>query len=229
MSAGVQPGALYVVSTPIGNLGDITLRAIQILGQVDFVICEDTRHSGKLLAHLKIKKPLRSFHDHTPDRQVRSLAEELKGGSCAAFVTDAGTPLISDPGFKLLREAFRLGVRVEAIPGPSAFVNALVLSGLPTHEFTFLGYLAQKVKKRNETLQRLASEQRTLIFYESPYRVVATLEAMLEFFGDREASVSREMTKKFEETIRGKLSELVARLKDRKIVGEWTIVVDRHR
>lgn len=218
-------GVLYLISTPIGNLGDITLRAIEILRAVDFVICEDTRRSGILLKHLGIKKPFRSYHDHTPKETEEALVRELQEGGQAAYLTDSGTPLISDPGFGLVRAAIRAGIRIEAIPGPSAFVNALVLSGLPVHAFTFVGYLPPKQKAREDVLGRIANERRTLIFYESPHRLLNALEDMLHIFGDRKASVSREMTKKFEETKRGTISEILDYFSAKKVIGELTIVV----
>ena len=218
-------GVLYLIATPIGNLGDITLRSIEVLRAVDFIICEDTRRSGMLLKHFGIKKPLRSYHDHTPKEREEALVRELKDGMQAAYLTDAGTPLISDPGFGLVRAAVEVGVRIEAIPGPSAFVNALVLSGLPTHAFTFAGYLPQKQKGRQDSLRALANEPRTLIFYESPHRLLKTLEDMLHILGDRKASVSREMTKKFEETARGTILEILEHFRKGKILGEFVIVV----
>jgi len=218
-------GVLYLVATPIGNLGDITFRAVEILREVDFVICEDSRRSGMLLKHLEIKKPLRTYHDHSSEGKQESLVRELKEGARAAYITDAGTPLISDPGFSLVRDSIEAGIRIESIPGPAAFVNALIVSGLPSHAFTFLAYLPQKEKARQDALRELADEKRTLIFYESPYRILKTLKNMLDIFGDREASVSREMTKKFEETVRGKLSEILNYFEKKKILGEWVIVM----
>ncbi|MBI4368364.1 MAG: 16S rRNA (cytidine(1402)-2'-O)-methyltransferase [Candidatus Omnitrophica bacterium] len=218
-------GILYLVATPIGNLGDMTFRAVEVLKAVDFILCEDTRRSGVLLKHFEIKKPLRSFHDHTSETKRQTIVSELMSGTSAAIVSDAGTPLISDPGFDLVRDTIRAGVRVETIPGPSAFVSALVLSGLPVHAFTFAGYLPPKEKAKREALARLAGEPRTLIFYESPHRLLKTLKAMREVLGDRKASVSRELTKKFEETVRGKLSEIFHCFEKRKILGEWTIVI----
>lgn len=220
-----QAGILYLVATPIGNLSDLTFRAVQVLREVDFVICEDSRRSGMLLKHLEIKKPFRTYHDHTPTAKQDSIVEELKQGRKAALMTDAGTPLISDPGFSLVRRAIQAGIRIEGIPGPSAFVNALVVSGLPSHAFIFLGYLPQKDKARKEALQDLAEEEKTLIFYESPYRILKTLRDMLDIFGDRAASVSREMTKKFEETVRGTLSEILDHFAKKKVLGEFVIVV----
>ena len=218
-------GVLYLVATPIGNLSDITFRAAQILREVDFVICEDSRRSGMLLKHLDIKKPLRTYHDHTSKAKEDSLVRELKEGAQAAYITDAGTPLISDPGFSLVRDLIQTGIRIESIPGPTAFVNALIVSGLPAHAFTFVGYLPQKDKARQDALRELSEEKRTLIFYESPYRILKTLKNMLDILGDREASVSREMTKKFEETVRGTFSRVLNYFEKKKILGEWVIVV----
>ncbi len=218
-------GILYLVATPIGNLGDITFRAVEILRHVDFVICEDSRRSGLLLKHLDIKKPFRTFHEHTSQSKKDSILEELKEGRNAALITDAGTPLISDPGFDLVRDAVGAGIQVQSIPGPTAFVSALILSALPSHAFTFLGYLPQKEKARRDALKAATNEERTLIFYESPYRVQKTLKDMLDILGDRNVSISREMTKKFEETIRGKLSEVIHRLTEKKILGEWVVIV----
>ncbi|MBI4358504.1 MAG: 16S rRNA (cytidine(1402)-2'-O)-methyltransferase [Candidatus Omnitrophica bacterium] len=225
----ISNSALYLVATPIGNLNDVAPRAVDTLRQVDFVICEDSRRSGMLLKHLGIKKPFRVVHEHTAKGKEKLLIREIKSGRSAALITDAGTPLISDPGFELVREAIQEGIHVESIPGPTAFVNALIVSGLPTHSFTFIGYLPQKDKKRRDALQSLAEESRTLIFYESPYRVLKTLKDMLDIFGDRKASVSREMTKKFEETVRGSISEILAQVKGKKVLGEYTIVVAGNR
>lgn len=217
-------GTLYLVATPIGNLGDITLRAIDILRQVDFVICEDSRRSGLLLKHLEIKKPFKTLHEHTSEAKKSWMLDTLKNGQQAALITDAGTPLISDPGFDLVRDAIKAGILVESIPGPTAFVSGLILSGLPCHSFSFFGYLPQKEKARQNVLRELAGEPRTLIFYESPYRIMKTLKDMLDVLGDRDISLSRELTKKFEETIRGKISESITFLNDKKILGEWVIV-----
>ena len=178
-----------------------------------------------LLKYLEIKKPLRVFHDHTSKAKLDSLIQELKAGARAAYITDAGTPLVSDPGFSLVQAALKADISFEAIPGPAAFVTALIISGLPTHAFTFVGYLPQKEKARRDALQGLEGEGRTLIFYESPYRVLKTLKNMLDIFGDRRASVSRELTKKFEETVRGTFSEILAYFEKKKILGEWVIVV----
>jgi 16S rRNA (cytidine1402-2'-O)-methyltransferase len=218
-------GTLYVVATPIGNLADITYRAVDTLRKVDFVICENSRHSGILLTHFEIKKPFRVVNDHTSKSRQEALIGELENGSSAALISDAGTPLISDPGFPLVREALRLGIRVEGVPGPAAFTNALVTSGLPVNEFTFVGYLPQKEKKRRDKLAVLETEPRTLIFYESPYRIEKSLKDVLDMLGDREIYVTREMTKKFEEMFRGPVSEVLEAIKKRKILGEFTVVV----
>ena len=219
-------GILYLVATPIGNLGDITLRAIEMLKRVDFVICEDSRHSGLLMKHLGLRKKFRTLHEQTRFEKQKSIVEELKNGSSAALISDAGTPLISDPGFELVREAIRSGIKIETVPGPSAFVSALILSGLPSHRFTFIGYLPQKEKARRDALGELAGTPNTLIFYESPYRLLKALKAMIEVLGDRKASVSRELTKKFEETVRGTLSEIRSYFEAKKILGEYVIVVE---
>ena len=225
----MRSGILYLVATPIGNLEDITSRAVRILGEVDFVLCEDSRRSGLLLKRLEIKKPLRSFHDHTSVAKKKVIIEELKSGANAALISDAGTPLISDPGFDLVRDAIDADIRVESIPGPCALINALVVSSLPVHAFTFMGYLPQKEKARRDVLSELVREERTLIFYESPYRILRSLKDMLDVFGERRISVSREMTKKFEETIRGRISEVLGGLDEKKILGEYVIVVEGKR
>ncbi len=218
-------GVLYLVATPIGNLEDITLRAIRILREVDFVICEDSRRSGMLLKHLEIKKPFRGCHDHTAESKLEEILGELEAGKVAALVSDAGTPLVSDPGFPLVRQALQRGIKVEAVPGPCALVNALIVSGLPMHAFTFRGYLPQKDKARRDALERLKNGANTLIFYESPYRILKCLKDLLEILGDRQISVSREMTKKFEETVRGPVSEVIAAVGEKEALGEYTVVV----
>lgn len=219
------PGVLYLVATPIGNLEDITLRALRILREVDFVICEDSRRSGMLLKHFEIKKPFRSCHDHTAEPKLQEILEELEAGQSAALVSDAGTPLVSDPGFPLVRRAIQRGIKVEAIPGPCALVNALIVSGLPMHAFSFRGYLPQKDKARRDALDRLKDEPNTFIFYESPYRILKCLKDLLEILGDRQISVSREMTKKFEETVRGPVSEVLTAFDGKETLGEFTVVV----
>ncbi len=218
-------GKLYLIPTPIGNLEDITLRAIRLLKEVDYILAEDTRTSAKLLQHYNISTPLRSYHMHNEHKLTEKLVEELQQGRQLALITDAGTPAISDPGFLLSREAIKGGIAVETLPGATAFVPALVNSGLPAHNFAFEGFLPVK-KGRKTRLEELASEKRTLIFYESPYRVVKTLADLAAAFGpDRQASVSREISKKFEETSRGSLEELAEHFKKNSPKGEFVICV----
>jgi 16S rRNA (cytidine1402-2'-O)-methyltransferase len=222
---------LYLVATPIGHLKDITLRALEVLKAAEVIVCEDTRRTGQLLKHHGIvgkdgvTPPLLSFHEHSGPGRVREILSLLKEGKEVALVSDGGMPLISDPGFPLVREAAREGIRVEAIPGPSAVVTALAASGLPTEHFTFWGFLPAKSARRKKELKELRDREETLVFFESPYRVLATLQDMLEIFGDREASLCRELTKKFEEIVRGDLRELVARFEGKKILGEIVLVV----
>ena len=217
---------LYLVPTPIGNLGDITLRAIEVLKEVDLVLAEDTRKSGFLLKHFQISKPVHSHHKFNEHRTIESLVQRLMGGTSIALVTDAGTPGISDPGFLLVRACIEQGVAVESLPGPTAFVPALVNSGLPCEKFVFEGFLPQK-KGRQKRLTELAAETRTMVLYESPYRLVKTLSQMAEHFGpDRKGSVSRELTKVHEETIRGTLEELALHYSQGTVKGEIVIVVE---
>jgi 16S rRNA (cytidine1402-2'-O)-methyltransferase len=221
--------ALVLVPTPIGNLDDITLRAIRVLHEVDAVVAEDTRVTGRLLQHLGITRPLISFHTHNEHRLVEQLAARLVRGERFALVSDAGTPAISDPGFLLVREALRQGVSVECLPGPTAFVPALVNSGLPCDRFVFEGFLPVK-KGRQTRLKELAEEPRTLVLYESPHRVLRTLKELRELLGsERPASVSREISKMHEETVRGSLEELVAHFTLREPRGEFVIVVGGRR
>jgi 16S rRNA (cytidine1402-2'-O)-methyltransferase len=216
---------LYLVPTPIGNLDDITLRAIKILQTADVILAEDTRTSGVLLRHLGISKPLQSYHIFNEHQTVQRVVEQVKSGKTLALISDAGTPGISDPGFLLVRECIRQGVRVECLPGPTAFVPALVNSGLPNDRFTFEGFLPHK-KGRQTRLSQLVAEERTMIFYESPHRLLKTLGQFAEVLGaDRPASVSRELTKLFEETARGSLSELIAYFAEKPIKGEIVICV----
>ncbi len=216
---------LYLVPTPIGNLEDMTLRAIRVLKQVDKILAEDTRKTGILLKHLEISKPLQSYHIFNEHQQVTKIVERLIAGETLALVSDAGTPAISDPGFLLVREALQAGVLLECLPGPTAFVPALVKSGLPCDKFVFEGFLPHK-KGRKTRFEFLATETRTMIFYESPHRLLKTLEQMSVYFGsDRPASVSRELTKMYEETINGTLAECVAHFAEQKIKGEIVLVV----
>ena len=217
--------ALYLVPTPIGNLGDITLRALEILKSVDVILAEDTRTSGFLLKHYQIHKPLQSFHTFNEHKMVNGLIDRLKNGETMALVSDAGTPGISDPGFLIARACLQAGIKIECLPGSTAFVPALIKSGLPADRFCFEGFLPQK-KGRQTLLKKLAEEERTMIFYESPFRLVKTLEQFKEYFGEaRQASVSRELTKMFEETVNGTLTELVDHFKEKDVKGEIVIVV----
>ncbi|MER3524690.1 MAG: 16S rRNA (cytidine(1402)-2'-O)-methyltransferase [Ignavibacteria bacterium] len=225
MSEAIQPGTLYVVSTPIGNLEDITLRAIKILGGVDLIAAEDTRTTKVLLDHLAITKPLMSYYAHNEARRVPELVERLKQGASVAVVTDAGTPGISDPSFLLVRAAVNADLRVVPVPGASALLAALVVSGLPCDRFAFEGFLPVK-KGRKTKLQTLKHESRTMIFYESPFRIERTLRDMYEHWGDRRVAVARELTKKFEEMQRGMLSEVLERLRASTPRGEYVIVIE---
>ena len=216
---------LYLVPTPIGNLEDITLRAINVLKTVDVVLAEDTRTSGYLLKHLGIGKPMQSYHIHNEHQTITRLTERLLKGETMALISDAGTPAISDPGFLLVRECIKLGIAVECLPGPTAFVPALVNSGLPADRFTFEGFLPHK-KGRQTRLKELTEETRTMIFYESPHRLLKSLEQFSEHFGDgRPASVSRELTKLYEENVRGTLREIIAYFAEKTVKGEIVIVV----
>ena len=216
---------LFIVPTPIGNLEDITLRALRILKECDLLLAEDTRTSGFLLKHFGIEKKIFSHHQHNEHRTVEDLVHRIETGQNIALVSDAGTPGISDPGFLLVRECIRKGMAVECLPGPVAFIPALIQSGLPCDRFCFEGFLPQK-KGRQTRLKELAQEARTMVFYESPFRLVKTLEQFSEVFGnDRPASVSRELTKLFEENRRGTLSELSAYFKEKTVKGEIVMVV----
>ncbi len=216
---------LYIVPTPIGNLDDITLRAINVLREVDFILAEDTRTSSVLLRHLGIEKRLYAHHKFNEHATVAAVAAEIAAGRNAALISDAGTPGISDPGFLLVRTCVEEGLEVETLPGATALIPALVQSGFPCDRFCFEGFLPQK-KGRMKHLQTLADEERTMIFYESPYRVVKCLEQFAETFGaDRRISVSRELTKKFEQTLRGTVAELLEYFRTTEPKGEFVIVV----
>lgn len=216
---------LYVVPTPIGNLDDITMRAVKVLQQVDLILAEDTRTTSVLLKHLGIEKPLRSHHKFNEHATVGMLAETIASGRDVALVSDAGTPGISDPGFLLVRTCVENGIEVETLPGATAFVPALVQSGLPCDRFCFEGFLPQK-KGRHKRLEELSGETRTIIFYESPFRVVKCLEQLAETFGgERRVSVSREISKKFEQTVRGTLSEVAEYFRVHEPKGEFVIVL----
>ena len=216
---------LYLVPTPLGNLKDITLRSLEVLNLVDLILCEDTRTSSKLLQHYNIQKPLTPYHQHNEHKIVSHLVDQLEAGKTMALITDAGTPGISDPAFLLVRECIKRNIRVECLPGAAAFVPALVNSGLPTNRFVFEGFIPIK-KGRQTLLKQLATEERTMIFYESPMRLVKTLEDMAQYFGeDRNCSVARELTKLFEENKRGSLKEVAEYFKSKSVKGEIVLVV----
>jgi 16S rRNA (cytidine1402-2'-O)-methyltransferase len=216
---------LYLIPTPIGNLKDITLRSLEILKEVDLILAEDTRTSSKLLNHYQITKPLSPYHQHNEHKVLQHLISQLIEGKSMAVITDAGTPGISDPAFLLVRECIKAGVKVECLPGATAFVPALVNSGIPTNRFCFEGFLPIK-KGRQTLLKQLAEEERTMVFYESPMRLVKTLEEFITYFGeDRQCSVSRELTKMFEENKNGTLKEVSEYFKQKTVKGEIVIVV----
>lgn len=216
---------LYLVATPIGNLGDITLRALDILREVDFVASEDTRKTGLLLKHFNISKPQIAFHEHNEQQAGERIESLLKQGKAVALVTNAGTPGISDPGFTLVRRAIQAKLDVTMIPGASAFVMALVLSGLPVHSFTFRGFAPRKSVGRCKFFAIDKEAPHTLIYYESPYRLEAFLRDALTIFGDREAAIANDLTKKFEKIQRGTLSSLLATVTQSKAKGEYIIVI----
>jgi 16S rRNA (cytidine1402-2'-O)-methyltransferase len=216
---------LYLVPTPIGNLKDITLRALEVLKEMDLILAEDTRTTSHLLNHYNITKPLSPYHQHNEHKVLQHLVNQLLEGKKMAVVTDAGTPGISDPAFLLVRECIKVGIPVECLPGATAFVPALVNSGIPTNRFCFEGFLPLK-KGRQTLLKQLAEEERTMIFYESPMRLVKTLEEFITYFGEnRICSVSRELTKLFEENKRGTLREVADYFKEKPVKGEIVIVV----
>jgi 16S rRNA (cytidine1402-2'-O)-methyltransferase len=217
---------LYLVPSPIGNLQDITLRALEVLKSVDVILAEDTRNSSRLLNHFQIQKPLTPYHQHNEHKVLQHLVDQLVAGKNMAVLTDAGTPGISDPAFLLVRECIRNNVKVETLPGATAFVPALVNSGLPIQRFCFEGFLPLK-KGRQTLLKKLVTEERTMVFYESPMRLVKTLEELAVWLGaDRQASVSRELTKLFEENKRGSLAELATYFSSKTVKGEIVLVVE---
>lgn len=215
-------GKLYVVSTPIGNLGDITLRALEALKSVDVIACEDTRHTLQLLNHFEIKKPLVSYHQHSKDSKVEQIISSILEGKTVAIVTDAGTPGVSDPGEFLIRAALENKIEIEPIPGVSAAITALSISGLPTDEFVFIGFLPHK-KGRQTKLKELTEINRTIILYESPFRIIKLLNELIEYVGDRNVAVCRELTKKFETTYRGKISEVLPEIREK---GEFVVIIE---
>jgi 16S rRNA (cytidine1402-2'-O)-methyltransferase len=223
-------GTLYLVATPIGNLADITHRALQVLKDVDLIACEDTRHTSKLLNHYGITTKTISYHEHNEQQRATHLIEQLREGSNIAVVSDAGTPSISDPGFRLVRAAIENDINVVPVPGPSALITALIATGLPTDEFFFAGFLPSRPNARRARLSELQSVPGTLIFYEAPHRLAATLKDALEVLGERQAVVARELTKLHEEIRRGRLSELAADYADKNndVRGEIVVLIDRN-
>lgn len=220
-------GILYLVATPIGNLKDISLRALEVLGSVDLIACEDTRHTRKLLTHFEISTKLVSYHEHNEKERAGELGKALEKGRSIAVVSDAGTPGINDPGFRLVQTAIEIGARVEPVPGATAFVSALVASGLPTDSLFFGGFLPAKRSERQKRLQELADVPATLIFYEAPHRLGRSLADCSHILGDRPAVIAREITKLHEEFIRGTLSELAGKFSDANIKGEIVLLIDR--
>jgi 16S rRNA (cytidine1402-2'-O)-methyltransferase len=216
---------LYLVATPIGNLGDISLRALETLRAVDFVASEDTRKTGLLLKHFEIKKPQISFHEYNELKALPKILDLLASGKQVALVTNAGSPAVSDPGFILVRSAVEAGYPITAIPGPTALITALILSGLPVHSFTFRGFPPRKPNARKRFFEVDLASPHTLIFYESPYRLVACLRDALAVYGNRRAAVANDLTKMFEEVFRGTLEECIAHLDGGDLRGEYTIVV----
>jgi 16S rRNA (cytidine1402-2'-O)-methyltransferase len=218
-------GTLYIVSTPIGNLEDITLRALRILKEVDLIAAEDTRHTGLLLKHFGIQTPLTSYFQGNELKKKEFILFQLRQGHRVALVSDAGTPGISDPGFRLIQTAIANQIPIVPIPGPSAVITALSVSGLPTDAFLFRGFLPHKSKKKRDLLNELKEVRETLVFYESPHRILETLEDILEILGDREMVLTRELTKIYEEILRGKVSEIQTQIRERQLKGEITLVI----
>lgn len=217
---------LFIVPTPIGNLEDMTFRAVKVLKEADLILAEDTRTSAFLMKHFEIKTPMQSHHKFNEHKTIDNIVQSIKNGQTVALISDAGTPAISDPGFLLVRQCVENGIDVECLPGATALVPALVNSGLPNDRFCFEGFLPQK-KGRKSRLEQLSAETRTMVFYESPYRILKTLVQFLEIFGEeRKASVSREISKIHEETIRGSLAQLVAHFTEKTPKGEFVIVVE---
>ncbi len=219
-------GMLYFVPTPVGNLEDMTFRAIKVLKEVDYILCEDTRTSGVLLKHYEISKPLRSYHLHNEHHATEKIIEDLKNGQNIALITDAGTPGISDPGYLLAKAGADADIEMICLPGATALIPALVVSGLPNNEFLFAGFLPQK-KGRQTKLKQLAEEKRTVVLYESPHKINTTLEQIKEFFGkETKVSLSREISKKFEETKRGSIGELIEFSQSKTLKGEIVLIIN---
>jgi 16S rRNA (cytidine1402-2'-O)-methyltransferase len=224
-SESTPPGVLYIVATPIGNLEDITFRAVRILREADLIAAEDTRHSRKLLTHFGISRPITSYFDHNKAFKGNFILEKLRQGLSVALISDAGTPCISDPGFQLVRDAVAEGIPVVPVPGPSAVIATLSAAGLPTDRFAFEGFLPNRQGKRRERLLSLKGEERVLVFYEAPSRLAAALSDLLEVMGDREVVIARELTKIYEEFIRGRAGDVLESLIGRQIKGEVVLLV----
>lgn len=224
-----RPGTLYVVATPIGNLADLGARALEVLKRVDLIACEDTRRTRILAAHYGIRTPVESYHAHSGPRKLQAIVAHLAGGRSVALVTDSGTPLVSDPGAALVSEAVAQGIEVTPVPGPSACVAALAVSGFGADRFVFEGFLPRKPGARRRAIEALREEERTLVFYEAPHRLIESLEALRDVLGDRRACVARELTKKFEEKFYGRLSQVLERLGSRGARGEFVIVLEGWR
>ena len=222
-------GVLYLVATPIGNLGDMTARAVEILKNMDLIVCEDTRHSRVLLDHYGIHKPLTSYFDFSEKKRAPGILGKIKNGSKVALISDAGTPGIADPGFRLITGAIEEGIKIEALPGASAFLTALVISGLPTDRFAFEGFFPVKAGQKKNKLLSLKKEDRTLIFYESPHRLLKTLGLIQETLGDIRIVVARELTKKFEEVIRDKVSNIISHFSNKKVLGEFVVLFNLNK
>jgi len=219
-------GKLFLIPTPIGNMEDITLRAIRTLREADLILAEDTRTSGKLLKHYDIQTPMQSYHQHNEHQKTEPYAQQISEGKIIALITDAGTPGISDPGYMLAKACIEQHLAVECLPGATAFVPALVVSGLPPHEFLFVGFLPQK-KGRQTKLKELSEEKRTLILYESPHKILSTLEQIVEIFGaERKISLSRELSKMYEETLRGTAGEVAQQCKEHPLKGEIVLLIE---
>jgi len=222
-----MPGTLYLVATPIGNLKDISFRAVDVLSTVDLIACEDTRHSGKLLREFGIETPLLSYHEHNEEDRAQEIAGVLTTGKSVAIVSDAGSPGIADPGYRAVKAAIDVGARVVPVPGASAVIAGLSASGLPTDTVLFLGFLPARKGERLRKLREYSEVAATIVFYEAPHRLLASLKDCIEILGDRRASVSRELTKLHEETVRGRLSEIASSFSDTDPKGEFVVVIDR--
>lgn len=221
----IEPGKLYLVPTPIGNLEDMTYRGVEVLKKVDLILAEDTRTSGILLKHYDVKTPAQSFHAHNEHKKVEEVIEKLKAGTSIAQISDAGTPGISDPGYLLVRAALANDISVDSLPGATAFVPALIKSGFPSDRFVFEGFLPHK-KGRQTRIEAIKDEKRTVVYYESPHRLVKTLQQFKELLGDRNVSVSRELTKKFEETVTGNVVQVMNHFESKSIKGEFVIILE---